>query len=36
MVEGNLDKTRLNNVPESYILTERKNRPGYEGSYCME
>ena len=36
MVEGNLDKTRLNNVPESYTLPECKNRPGYEGSYCMD
>ena len=32
----NLGQTRLSPVSENYTLPEHTNKPGYEGTFCME
>ena len=36
MAKVNLGQTELSHVSKSYTLTKCTNKPGYEGSFCME
>ena len=36
MAKVNLGLTSLNHVSESYTLSECTNKPGYEGTFCMD
>ena len=36
MAKVNLGQTRLSPVSEKYALPEPTNKPGYEGTFCME
>ena len=36
MAKVNLGQTRLSPVSENYTLPEHTNKPGYEGTFCVE